>query len=115
MSAGDCKPHKALRTTIKVFLRTEEKKREALRLKELKEATPNPQVEVPTLVEVSIPEITEPSADAFIKQSPSTEQQGASEIIQDADEISEAQKDVPHQSIEVCKSMQQNFTILTDL
>ncbi len=31
LSAGDCKPHKALRTTIKVFLRTEEKKREASR------------------------------------------------------------------------------------
>lgn len=34
VAAEDCKPHKSLRTTIKVFLRTEEKKREALRQKE---------------------------------------------------------------------------------
>ncbi|KAK0630603.1 hypothetical protein B0T17DRAFT_460539, partial [Bombardia bombarda] len=29
LSADDCKPHKSLRTTIRVFLRTEEKKRES--------------------------------------------------------------------------------------
>ncbi|KZF21623.1 hypothetical protein L228DRAFT_156564 [Xylona heveae TC161] len=29
VAADDCKPHKALRTTIKVFLKTEEKKRES--------------------------------------------------------------------------------------
>jgi hypothetical protein len=35
LSADDCKPHKALRTTIKVFLRTEEKKRESNRPKDV--------------------------------------------------------------------------------
>ncbi|KAI9843712.1 MAG: hypothetical protein M1837_006181 [Sclerophora amabilis] len=39
LSAEDCKPNKALRTTIKVFLRTEEKKRETLRAKQKKEQT----------------------------------------------------------------------------
>ena len=41
VASEDCKPHKSLRTTIKVFLRTEEKKREALRLKEAKETPPD--------------------------------------------------------------------------
>lgn len=40
LSADDCKPNKSLRTTIRVFIRTEEKKREALRPKESVEATP---------------------------------------------------------------------------
>ena len=40
LSADDCKPHKALRTTIKVFLRTEEKKREANRPKDTTPVTP---------------------------------------------------------------------------
>ncbi|RDW59645.1 hypothetical protein BP6252_12732 [Coleophoma cylindrospora] len=48
VAAEDCKPHKSLRTTIKVFLRTEEKKREALRVKEAKNTPPDtPQEEVP--------------------------------------------------------------------
>ncbi|KAH8894764.1 hypothetical protein GQ53DRAFT_62025 [Thozetella sp. PMI_491] len=34
LSADDCKPHKALRTTIKVFLRTAEKKREPHKAKD---------------------------------------------------------------------------------
>ncbi|KAK4138267.1 hypothetical protein BT67DRAFT_370275 [Trichocladium antarcticum] len=40
LSGGDCKPHKALRTTIKVFLRTEEKKRESNRPKDATPVTP---------------------------------------------------------------------------
>lgn len=38
LSAEDCAPNKTLRTTIKVFLRTAEKKRSDLKLKEAKEA-----------------------------------------------------------------------------
>jgi len=45
LSAEDCNPNKSLRTTIKVFLRTAEKKREALRSKEVKETTPATPVE----------------------------------------------------------------------
>ncbi|KAH8805689.1 hypothetical protein F5884DRAFT_800247 [Xylogone sp. PMI_703] len=42
VAAEDCKPHKSLRTTIKVFLRTEEKKRESQRQKEdVKHNTPD--------------------------------------------------------------------------
>lgn len=40
LSAEDCKPHKSLRTTIKVFLRTEEKKRETNRPKDTPPVTP---------------------------------------------------------------------------
>lgn len=98
VSAEDCKPHKALRTTIKVFLRTEEKKREALRLKEIKEATPVP-VEAPTPVDIPVQESE--AAEVTANQSPSAEQV-TSEIIQEAEQNTEAEKDVPHQSIEVC-------------
>ncbi|KAK4156054.1 ras family-domain-containing protein [Chaetomidium leptoderma] len=42
LSADDCKPHKALRTTIKVFLRTEEKKRESNRPKDAASAPITP-------------------------------------------------------------------------
>lgn len=40
LSADDCTPNKSLRTTIKVFLRTAEKKREANRPKESQEPAP---------------------------------------------------------------------------
>ncbi len=53
LSADDCKPHKSLRTTIKVFLRTEEKKREASRSKETPPVTP---------VEANPPQPTPPAA-----------------------------------------------------
>lgn len=45
LSAEDCKPHKALRTTIRVFIRTEEKKREASRPKISKDSAPATPVE----------------------------------------------------------------------
>ena len=41
----DCTPHKSLRTTIKVFLRTEEKKRGALLAKAAKKTPPEAPVE----------------------------------------------------------------------
>lgn len=37
LSADDCKIHKSLRTTVRVFLRSEEKKKDNLKLKEAKE------------------------------------------------------------------------------
>ena len=103
VGAEDCKPHKALRTTIKVFLRTEEKKREAIRLKEIKETTPAPPVEAVPIPEAPAPESEQdaPAEAAIQGQSPAAEQQSASEIVQDAEENAETQKDVPHQSIEV--------------
>ncbi|KAI9167429.1 Vacuolar protein sorting-associated protein [Paramyrothecium foliicola] len=45
LSAEDCNPNKSLRTTIRVFLRTAEKKREASRPKESKDSTPATPVE----------------------------------------------------------------------
>lgn len=47
LSAEDCNPNKSLRTTIKVFLRTAEKKREASRAKEEKASEPPTPVEAP--------------------------------------------------------------------
>lgn len=43
LSAEDCNPHKSLRTTIKVFLRTAEKKRADAKAKELKEPETEPE------------------------------------------------------------------------
>ena len=37
LSADDCKVHKSLRTTVRVFLRSEEKKRDNVKLREAKE------------------------------------------------------------------------------
>ncbi|KAI9675441.1 MAG: hypothetical protein M1817_001345 [Caeruleum heppii] len=42
LSAEDCKPNKALRTTTKVFLRTEEKKRETAKAQKPSEGVANP-------------------------------------------------------------------------
>lgn len=56
LSAADCKPHKALRTTIKVFLRTEEKKRESAKPKEGSATAPVTPVE-PTPTSTVAPEI----------------------------------------------------------
>ncbi|KJZ77051.1 hypothetical protein HIM_03372 [Hirsutella minnesotensis 3608] len=45
LAAEDCNPNKSLRTTIRVFLRTAEKKREASRSKESKDSTPATPIE----------------------------------------------------------------------
>lgn len=114
MAAEDCKPNKSLRTTIKVFLRTEEKKREALRSKTAKETPPA----TPIVAEA-------PAEDALVAEentgNPGLENDmpavAASETVvggpidgeaapeerSTADEHgpTEAEKDVPQQSIEV--------------
>ncbi|KAF7554837.1 hypothetical protein G7046_g6704 [Stylonectria norvegica] len=62
LSAEDCNPNKSLRTTIRVFLRTAEKKREASRAKEEKESEP------PTPIEAPRPSL--PAAQVPIVQAP---------------------------------------------
>lgn len=61
LSAEDCTPHKSLRTTVRVFLRTEEKKREASRPKDITPATP---VEATPTPQLPTPEVPTPSAAA---------------------------------------------------
>jgi len=61
LSGEDCTPHKSLRTTVRVFLRTEEKKREASRPKDVTPATP---VEPTATPQLPTPEISTPSAGA---------------------------------------------------
>lgn len=60
LSAEDCTPHKSLRTTVRVFLRTEEKKREASRPKDVTPATP---VEATPTPQLPTPEVPTPAAD----------------------------------------------------
>jgi hypothetical protein len=109
VSAEDCKPNKSLRTTIKVFLRTEEKKREALRLKEAKNSPPIASVDsVPTPIEVPTPAPTaEQDADVQVdvKTAPSPagdQTEGASAIPDESTEPLQAEEDIPQPSIEVC-------------
>ena len=60
VTPDDCTPHKSLRTTIKVFLRTEEKKRGALLAKVAKETPPEtPVAEAPP---AHIPEAVQPES-----------------------------------------------------
>ena len=58
LSAEDCKPHKSLRITIRVFLRTEEKKRGASRAKEEKASEPPTPIEAP---KPSLPPVEPPA------------------------------------------------------
>jgi hypothetical protein len=105
VAAEDCKPNKSLRTTIKVFLRTEEKKREALRLKEEKNTPPDtPVLPEPTPVEqtpvVEETPIEQPiTADVKPEVEPSVEP--ADETLHNAGQITQAEQDIPQQSIEV--------------
>lgn len=55
LSADDCTPNKSLRTTIKVFLRTAEKKREASRPKESQEPVPEPATEAQNDTQSTVP------------------------------------------------------------
>lgn len=112
VSAEDCKPNKSLRTTIKVFLRTEERKREALRLKETKATPPATPIEVkPAVVEAPVPDETpveapvsdEPTANEVktedVPETEKTEDAPSNQL--DTEPLTEAQKDIPQQSIEV--------------
>ncbi|KAI9734064.1 MAG: hypothetical protein M1818_007002 [Claussenomyces sp. TS43310] len=109
-AAEDCKPNKSLRTTIRVFLRTEEKKREALRLKDQKDTPPatplevqTPSIVTPTAIATPVSELKkEPSAEPAAD--PSTvgvkDEQVDGNTAIDKSVPTEAQKDVPQQSIE---------------
>lgn len=104
VSAEDCKPNKSLRTTIKVFLRTEEKKREAARLKEAKASPPATPfvVETPAPVEPTTAEISKDAPPAEVKAEEATSAEQIEQTsAKPADEDSAAQQDIPQQSIEV--------------
>ena len=112
IAAEDCKPNKTLRTTIKVFLRTEEKKREALRVKEAKEtpppATPQESVLIHTEESTNLPTSIAPEGE----EAPTTDVKDETPaiavaledvLVSNADQPPlEEQKDIPQPSIEVC-------------
>ena len=117
MAAEDCKPNKSLRTTIKVFLRTEEKKREALRLKDLKNTPPDtpatPATPVDTVAASTLPLDSAPALAPDAKdeapQLPSVEPSAAGDqggLVSATEPVAaelptEAQQDIPQPSIEV--------------
>jgi hypothetical protein len=117
VAAEDCKPNKSLRTTIKVFLRTEEKKREALRLKDLKNTPPDTPVTPVTPIDAlaastlpleSAPTLA-PDAKDEAPQPPSVEPSTAGDLDGQvpatepiaAELPTEDQQDIPQPSIEV--------------
>jgi hypothetical protein len=105
VAAEDCKPNKSLRTTIKVFLRTEEKKREALRLKEEKNTPPDtPVLPEPTPVEQA-PVIEETPIEQPVSAEVKTEAEPSTgpvdETLPNAEQVTQAEQDIPQQSIEV--------------
>lgn len=117
VATEDCKPNKSLRTTIKVFLRTEEKKREALRLKDLKDTPPDTPVTPATPIDaLTAPTLPLESATTNAPEAKDEEPQPASgelSVVGDQDgQVSttgaiaaelptEAQQDIPQPSIEV--------------
>lgn len=74
LSAEDCKPNKSLRTTIKVFLRTAEKKRETAKEKERAEnapaVDPEPRVTQVEPTESSVHADPKPTFDATLTVRP---------------------------------------------
>lgn len=122
VAAADCKPNKSLRTTIKVFLRTEEKKREALRLKEEKNSPPvvepSSLVETPAAVSAPAEEpVAQPSNDAEATEELKTEETPAAPLDdatpkpEDSEQLAEDQQDVPQPSIEV-RSLPEFYFVL---
>lgn len=80
LSADDCTPNKSLRTTIKVFLRTAEKKREANRPKEIPE---RPAPETP----VEAAQTAQPAAeDTSVKDPENKPSQAAQPSIRSAED-----------------------------
>lgn len=108
VAAADCKPNKSLRTTIKVFLRTEEKKREALRLKEQKNSPP---ITPPALDETVAPveqvvatqtQDVESVEDVKTEETPVAQLDETPATTEDSEQSAGDQQDVPQPSIEVC-------------
>lgn len=114
VSADDCKPNKALRTTIKAFLRTEEKKREALRQKEIKDTPPATLLEIetgPLKSSVVTEHVAESESAAeisndvpIVAEAIETEgaQDEASIQAMNTEKPDQAEEDIPQPSIEVC-------------
>ena len=118
MVPDDCRPNKALRTTIKVFLKKKVMERETARKKEAMEkaipapatpATPLPdQMPAPNLSETPAPPPVSAIADSgdakqgFRDVSQPTEAQDIAGLKTEESTIpTEAQKDIPQDSIEV--------------
>lgn len=100
----DCKPYKSLRTTIRVFLRTEEKKRDATRLKAQNDILPVTLGELGDLEHVNIVDPT----DAWQKVDACTSAEDVVSVHVTSEESSpnlvstDEEKNVPQQSVEVC-------------
>jgi hypothetical protein len=98
LSAEDCNPNKSLRTTIKVFLRTAEKKREAQRAKEAKDSAPPTPVEPARPQEITTTEHTSVKAqDEGVKNGTS-----AAEEIAAPASAGEHSQDVAQDDAQVC-------------
>ncbi|KUJ19071.1 uncharacterized protein LY89DRAFT_716682 [Mollisia scopiformis] len=110
ISAEDCKPNKSLRTTIKVFLRTEEKKREALRLKEEKNTPPDTPITVEPTPAGPVAPVEEPAPANDITNIAEEKDEKVDIVTEpsdpplpttlDPEQAAQAEQDIPQPSIE---------------
>ena len=112
VKADDCRPNKALRTTIKVFLKKKVMERETARKKEMLDkaaatpatpATPVPdQTPAPQPSETPAPATAEAAQDGNDARQASRDPSQAPQVSKTSPDIpTEAQKDIPQMSIEV--------------
>ena len=112
----DCRPNKALRTTIKIFLKkkivereTAEKKRIAAEKAAATPATPIPEeTPAPQRPQPPGPVLADPPASAAVEQKPvsrdisqAPQTPNESSKVPESESLNEVQKDVPQMSIEV--------------
>ena len=107
LSADDCKIHKSLRTTVRVFLRSEEKKKDNLKLKEAKEqATETKEVKDSTpSVEASQDQVEdrdEAEAQPAVEATHGEEQNECAAAGEDAVQVEDIQEGVSNGIAQVC-------------
>ena len=84
LTAEDCKPNKALRLTVKAFLKNEEKKRDKGRSDEVTARPATPILYAPTLL-ASVEEVPSGTKDATVEETQRTVSQSPSQVLTLAD------------------------------
>ena len=120
VKADDCRPNKALRTTIKVFLRKKGIEREAARKKEALEkvaATPaipaSPQAETTPVLPEAEASATSSAGNTEGMTDGNKVSHVSASVFQDANISSVDQMDIPRPSIEVNISCDRGSNVLT--
>jgi len=84
LTAEDCKPNKALRLTVKAFLKNEEKKRDKGRSDEVTAKPASPILHAPTLL-APVEEVPSGIQDATVEETQGTVSQSLNQVLTLAD------------------------------